>query len=246
MTFGLQGKHAVVIGGTSGIGRATTAALLKAGCTVHATGVAASELESCAADPVVSQARMSVLNITDSDAVDTFFAGLDRLDIMVNAAGVGGRGPENEFSEKGFAFSMDVNLTGTMRVCLAAQPLLARQGGSIVTICSMMSFFGSPTAPAYSASKGGVMQLTKSLAVAWGKDGIRVNGVAPGWIDTPMTKPLQADAERNAKVLSRSPMGRWGKPEEIADGILFLCSPSASFISGIILPIDGGYLTVGI
>jgi NAD(P)-dependent dehydrogenase (short-subunit alcohol dehydrogenase family) len=109
-----------------------------------------------------------------------------------------------------------------------------------------MSTFGSPTAPAYASSKGGVVQLSKSLAVAWGGEGIRVNAVAPGWTDTPMTRGMSADVERNARVLGRTPLGRWGQPEEIAQGIVFLCSPAASFISGALLPIDGGYTACGV
>ena len=109
----------------------------------------------------------------------------------------------------------------------------------------MMSFFGSGTAPAYAAGKGAVVQFTKSLAVGWAEAGIRVNAVAPGWIDTPMTRPLQDDAARNARVMGRSPMKRWGRPEEIAAGIVFLCSPMASFVNGVVLPIDGGYLVAG-
>jgi NAD(P)-dependent dehydrogenase (short-subunit alcohol dehydrogenase family) len=167
-----------------------------------------------------------------------------RLDILVNAAGIGGQGPA-EFTEEGFVNSININLSGTMRVCYAAKELLAARGGAIVNIASMMSFFGSATALAYSAGKGGVVQLTKSLAVSWAPAGIRANAVAPGWIETPMTRPLQADAERNARVLARSPMQRWGQPEEIATGILFLCSPMASFVTGVVLPIDGGYMVSG-
>jgi len=105
----------------------------------------------------------------------------------------------------------------------------------------MLTFFGGPRVPAYSASKGGIASLTRSLAVAWASEGIRVNAVAPGWITTPLTHALHSNAERSAPILARTPMGRWGKPEEVAGAVLFLCSPAAAFITGAILPVDGGY-----
>jgi NAD(P)-dependent dehydrogenase (short-subunit alcohol dehydrogenase family) len=110
-----------------------------------------------------------------------------------------------------------------------------------VNIASMLSFFGGPRVPAYSASKGGIAQLTRSLAVAWAQEGIRVNAVAPGWIRTPMTHALQEDAERSAYLLTRTPMGRWGRPEDVAGPVIFLCSESAAFVTGVVLPVDGGY-----
>jgi NAD(P)-dependent dehydrogenase (short-subunit alcohol dehydrogenase family) len=108
----------------------------------------------------------------------------------------------------------------------------------------MLAFFGGPRVPAYSSSKGGIVQLTKSLAAAWAADNIRVNAVAPGWIATPLTQELQEDPERSRPILSRTPMGRWGMPDEVAAGVVFLACPAARFITGAILPIDGGYLTM--
>jgi 2-dehydro-3-deoxy-D-gluconate 5-dehydrogenase len=240
----MKGLHALVIGGTSGIGKATVRALTEVGCNVVATGVTKGEIEACENRPELKKVSFRLLDISDSDAVQACIGDLQRLDILVNAAGIG-RGSD-EFEEDGFQRTIDVNLSGTMRVCYAAKELLGRQGGSIVNLASVMSFFGTGTAPAYSASKGGVAQLTKSLAVAWAEKGIRVNAVAPGWVDTPMTLGMQEDVERNERVLARSPMGRWGKPEEIAQGIVFLSSPSASFVTGVVLPVDGGYMAVGI
>jgi NAD(P)-dependent dehydrogenase (short-subunit alcohol dehydrogenase family) len=143
-----------------------------------------------------------------------------------------------------FANVVEINLTGAMRVSSAARRKLAAATGSVVNLASMLTFFGGPRTPGYSASKGGVGQLTKSLAAAWAKDGIRVNAVAPGWIATPLTQPLQDNAERSGPILSRTPMGRWGKPEEVADAVVFLASPAARFITGAILAVDGGYLTM--
>lgn len=245
MSVNLNGKKAVVIGGSSGIGRAAVVALLEAGCEVRATGVSDAEIHACRDDATLAQARFEVLDVRDSAAVSAFFAEHDSLDILVNSAGIG-RGAA-EFEEEGFLQTLEINLNGTMRCCYAARDLLARSQGCIVNLGSVMSFFGSPTAPAYAVSKGGVAQLTRSLAIAWGKDGVRVNAVAPGWTDTPMTRGIQENAaERNARVLARTPLGRWAKPEEIAACILFLVSPAASFVTGTVLAADGGYMANGL
>jgi NAD(P)-dependent dehydrogenase (short-subunit alcohol dehydrogenase family) len=136
---------------------------------------------------------------------------------------------------------VDVNLTGSMRVSTACRPLLAKARGSILNIASMLSFFGGGHAPAYSASKGGIVQLTKSLAIAWAAEGIRVNAIAPGWIETGMTKPVREDAARSKAIVDRTPLRRWGTPDDVAGAAVFLCSPAAAFITGAVLPVDGGY-----
>jgi NAD(P)-dependent dehydrogenase (short-subunit alcohol dehydrogenase family) len=124
------------------------------------------------------------------------------------------------------------------------RPQLARQSGSIVFIASMLSFFGGPKQPAYAASKGAIRQLTMSLAAAYAQDSIRVNAVAPGWIVTNLSRGARDDAARNAMILARTPMARWGQPEEVADPILFLSSDAARFVTGVVLPVDGGFLTM--
>jgi len=128
-----------------------------------------------------------------------------------------------------------------MRMAVACRPALAKARGSIVNIASMHAIFGAPLSPAYAASKAGVVQLTKSLAVAWAEDGIRVNAIAPGWIETPMTIPARSDAGRNRAILERTPLGRWGTPADLVGPALFLASDAARFITGALLPVDGGY-----
>jgi NAD(P)-dependent dehydrogenase (short-subunit alcohol dehydrogenase family) len=129
-----------------------------------------------------------------------------------------------------------------MRTCAAAREKLRASGGSIINTASMLSFFGGGLVPGYAASKGGVAQLTKSLAIAFAADGIRVNAVAPGWIATRLTDALQADPARTEPILARTPLKRWGRPEDIAGPVMFLASPAAAFVTGVILPVDGGYL----
>src|SRR3954471_7428350 len=179
------------------------------------------------------------LDVTDSAAVAAFGATLETLAVLVNAAGV--LRLREEYDPAEFARVVDVNLTGTMRMAVACLAALAKGKGAIVNIASMHAIFGAPLSPAYAASKAGVVQLTKSLAVAWADDGIRVNAIAPGWIETPMTVPARADAARNRAILDRTPLGRWGTPDDIVGPALFLASDAARFVTGAVLVVDGGY-----
>lgn len=179
------------------------------------------------------------LDITDTDAVNAFAARFDALAVLVNAAGI--LRLREEYDPAVFSGVLDVNLTGVMRLCVACRPALANAEGAIVNIASIHALFGAPLSPAYAASKAGVAQLTKSLAVAWAADGIRVNAIAPGWIETPMTVPARSDETRNRRIIERTPMGRWGKPEDIVGPALFLASDAARFVTGVVLPVDGGY-----
>lgn len=220
--FDFTGRVVLVTGGTSGIGAGIAAAFRHAGAKVHALGIETG------------------LDVADPVSIAAAVAPLTRLDVLVNAAGIIRRLEEHDPDV--FAHVIDINLNGAMRMASATKPLLEQAHGSVINIASVLTFQGSGPAPAYSASKGGIAQLTKSLAISWAPAGIRVNAIAPGWIETPLTQPLREDAERSNAILKRTPMGRWGKPEDIAGPALFLASPAAAFVTGVVLPVDGGYL----
>jgi NAD(P)-dependent dehydrogenase (short-subunit alcohol dehydrogenase family) len=235
-----QPRRVLVSGGTSGIGAAIARAFAATGAEVSVTGASEAEAQIASARADMAGVACSALDVRDAAAVAERVAALGELDVVVNCAGIIRRGAEHE--PEAFEQVVDINLNGTMRVCAAARAGLKARRGCIVNTASMLSFFGGGLVPGYSASKGGVAQLTKSLAIAYAADGIRVNAVAPGWIATPLTQALQDDAARSAPILARTPLGRWGTPEDIAGPVLFLASPAARFVTGVVLPVDGGYL----
>jgi NAD(P)-dependent dehydrogenase (short-subunit alcohol dehydrogenase family) len=228
----------VITGGSGGIGQGIGRAFAEAGAKVHATG--ASEAEIAAAKANQPDFSYSVLNVRSDSEIRALAERFDRVDVLVNCAGVNLRAAE--FTMDGFEAVLDINLTGTMRCATAFRDRL--KGGAILNIGSVFSFFGAPHAPAYAASKGAVVSLTKSLAIAYAADPIRVNALAPGWIETAMTAVPRANPVRNAELMARTPLGRWGTPADLAPAALLLCSPLAGFITGATLPVDGGYMAV--
>ena len=233
-------RKVFITGATSGIGEAIAQAFQADGAQVVATGATQIEVENALQKSANTGIDFRVLDVRDLAAVQAMVGAFSELDVVVNCAGVIQRAIELE--PEAFARTVDINLNGTMRVCAAAREGLKARRGCIVNTASMLSFFGGGLVPGYSASKGGVSQLTKSLAIAYADDGIRVNAVAPGWIATSLTQALQDDPLRAAPILARTPMKRWGTPADVAGPVLFLASLQAQFVTGVVLPVDGGYL----
>lgn len=236
--FEFTGASVIVTGGTSGIGRATADAFAAAGARVLVTGTrrAASEYES-----LPKGAEYRQLNLESPESIAGFAASVDRVDVLVNNAG-------HTMPQSAFATTVQVNLMAVHDLSTRLHEKLKSSrlpgGASVVNLASMMSYFGSPWFPAYGAAKAGILQLTRTLAAAWAKDGIRVNAVAPGSVPTAMTAPFANDPAVHRMVSDKTPMGRWAEPGEIAAPILFLCSDAASFVTGHTLVADGGYSIV--
>jgi NAD(P)-dependent dehydrogenase (short-subunit alcohol dehydrogenase family) len=235
LAFDFSGTHVLVVGASrAGIGAAIARSFQDAHARVTITGA---ETEPAAEDrtrfPYVQ------LDVTNLDAVRALAAATETLDILVNCAAITSRG--EEMAPAFFERVVDVNLHGAFRTAQAFYPQLKARRGAVINIASMYAQFGSPKNPAYGASKAAVVQLTKSLAIAWAQDGIRVNAVAPGFIVTEQSAKSRTDPNHVAAVTSRTPMGRWGQPADIAAPVLFLASSAAGFITGTCLAIDGGY-----
>ena len=233
-------RKVLVTGGSSGIGAAIAQVFASNGDLVVATGATKEEVERAQVQSESTAISFQELDVRDGIAVQACIDEIDSLDVLVNCAGVIRRNAEHE--PEVFADVIDINLNGSMRVCTAAREKLKQRKGCIINTASMLSFFGGGLVPGYSASKGGIAQLTKSLAIAYAPDGIRVNAVAPGWIATQLTQALQEDRTRSEAILSRTPLGRWGEPADVAGPVLFLASNAARFVTGVVLPVDGGYL----
>ncbi|MBF9044262.1 SDR family oxidoreductase [Rhodobacterales bacterium HKCCE4037] len=233
-TGAFAGAEVLVVGASrGGIGTAIAHAFRDAGAQVAITGVEA------APDPDDGFAYTQ-LDVTDTAAVRAFASGIDKLDVLVNCAAITRRG--EEMDPEFFHHVLNVNLVGSLRCAEALHGAL--KGGALINIASMYARFGSPRNPAYGASKAGVEQMTKSLAIAWAGDGIRVNAIAPGFIVTEQSARARQDQSFTSAIEARTPMGRWGQPGDIAGAALFLASDAAGFITGVTLPVDGGYSVV--
>ena len=247
--FDLTGKVAVVTGGNGGIGLGMARGLARAGANVAVvardagkSARAVSELEAIGAEAVAIEADVtnSGAHRRMAKAVAERFGGID---ILVNNAGINIRKRPEVLSEDEWRTVMDTNVTSAFLASRACYPFMKRAGGGkILNNGSMLSIFGAPWAPAYAASKGGVAQLTKSLATAWAEDGIQVNCFLPGWIDTPLTVRGRRDVEGlHERVVARTPAGRWGRVEDLEGIAVFLASRASDFVTGAVIPVDGGF-----
>jgi 2-deoxy-D-gluconate 3-dehydrogenase len=247
--FDLKGKVALVTGGNGGIGLGMARGLAAAGATVVLAGRNTEKSALAAADLRVEGRLCDVVeaDVTDEHAVARMFQEVmlrhGRLDILVNNAGGSIRKPAHELELKEWQQVMDMNLTSTFLCCRAAHALMKEGGaGKIINIGSMLSIFGAPYAPVYGASKGGVVQFTRSIATAWAPDNIQANAVLPGWIDTELTQGARRQVPGlNDRVLARTPAGRWGVPADLAGIAVFLASSASDFITGTAIPVDGGF-----
>ena len=231
--FSVRGKHVLITGGTGGIGGAFAKAFLDHGAQVIVADIAGPKEGT---DPRI---RYEQLDVRDDAAVEALAVRVSQLDVLIHCAGR--VAPLEEYKTEVFKDILDIHLVGNLRLANAFRPHLKASKGCLINIGSMYSYFGSQRAPAYSAAKTAVVSLTKSLAIAFAEDGIRVNAIAPGWIKTELTRPAGENPEFNSRVIARIPGGKWAEAEDLAGAAIFLASPASKLINGVTIPVDGGY-----
>lgn len=246
--FDLTGKAALVTGGNGGIGLAMARGLAEAGASVAISGRNPDKNATALAELTKTGSKAVAIagDVSDEDScrriVDEAAQALGRLDILINNAGISIRKQPQDLTVAEFRQVLDINLTAAFACSQAAYPHLKKDGGKIINIGSMMSIFGASYGAPYASSKGGVVQLTKSLAAAWAADNVQVNAILPGWIDTALTQTAREQVDGlHQKVLDRTPAGRWGDPADFSGVTVFLASPASDFVTGATIAVDGGY-----
>jgi NAD(P)-dependent dehydrogenase (short-subunit alcohol dehydrogenase family) len=234
ISFSVQGKHVLISGGSGGIGTAFASAFLQHGAQVTVT-----DLKPPPDDVLAAGGRFESLDVTSDEAVVALAKKIDTLDVLIHCAGKLKRWEEHQPDV--FRDIVDIHLFGNVRLAAAFRPHLKQTRGCLINIASMYSYFGAPQVPAYAAAKTAVVGLTRSLALAYAEDGIRVNAIAPGWIATEISRGGRENPQFNDKLMDRLPNKRWAEPEELAGTALFLASPASALINGVTIPVDGGY-----
>ncbi len=239
LSIDLSNKTVLITGGATGIGYGMACAFLEAGADVIVTAKTKTSLDLCKEETSYGVMKKYMLDVTNDISISELLEEIGDLDVLVNNAGSIKGGIEFRFEN--FADIVNVNLMGVMRVTHECFPKIALKRGCIINISSIYAVFGAAHAPSYSATKTGLISLTKSMAACWAEHGVRVNGIAPGWINTKLSAPAKKDPDRIKKIMDRIPMGRWGEAKEIGGAAVFLASDQASYITGTTIFIDGGY-----
>jgi 2-deoxy-D-gluconate 3-dehydrogenase len=247
--FSLKGRNALITGSRTGLGAGMAIGLAQAGANVVVNGSTDKGIDdvceavrACGVKAVRGVADIATAKACE-ELVELTVRELGSIDILINNAGIIRRGPVADFSEKDWTENLEVNLNAVFRLSqMAGRRMLAQGYGKIINIASMLSFQGGIRVPAYAASKGAVAQLTKAMANEWASQGVNVNAIAPGYMDTNNTAVLKADPVRSRQIMERIPAGRWGTPEDLAAAAVFLASPASDYMHGHVLVVDGGWM----